>query len=1267
MHARLITRLTRVAAAVALLAMLAASVADARPGPRPGRTRGFRLFAGTFDLFQVNRIQCGVANSGEVCTDPGNSPIGGGGFWPKGTPDQYFFNTGIQVAGIIPTDAGFDWAGDTVGVYFIDAAGGQEGGSGLENVWNSLNPDDVADWPAGAFVHDTSVYNSIVIDQAKDGVAGVGQQDLWTRTWDGDPSKGSGRKHPMGIMMEYRGMAWNYPSGNEDIIYFVFDFFNVTASDEAPYRGGNIDAEIQDEVWAYGQQFQQNMEDYYSVSLPDGGYRIDQMYGAFTADMDVGDFENNYATAVLPFSIGAAYKSDFLEPVWTYPPDIFGAPFAAAPGFVGVKYLRSPADPNTGEEFGLTLFSNTLNSSTGFPDPEGVVQLWRYLSGNVNPSAGDFPCTFGNPAEKKLCFLAQESDDSRFFQSSGPFSLEPGYRQTIVVAYILAAPVASAVQDYIGGDMKPGFPASGAELADDPGLVRDVDRAMGWVDASDVDGDGEIEQAEVEVVPRSLLAKALIAQSVFDERFLLPSAPLPPTFYLVPGSDQVTIVWEPSISETTGDPYYNVASEPLTEDGEANALFDPNFRERDVEGYRIYRGRTSSDLTLIAQFDYVGDKSVFTDYTGAIDYGQCAPELGKFDACPETFDYPITNTGPSYDTPIAGNVIQVKAGDRVELADGSVFVVKADTAVVGGGSGFPALTDGGVPFAFTDRGVRNSLRYTYAVTAFDVNSVASGPTSLESAGIPQSVTPRATAANEVPADVRGGLFGANDVVLDVLQPSPALDGATGTFSGPAAPASVAFNVKPAEVFVPAALVGDYTAQVKIDSIVPGYYTVEYFFTVTQGDNVQKISTGELDMAVGDENVAEPVVLASYQLNLPADSNIAKAAGLGPIQIGGAGAVEVTLWPAAWHSLVTDFAHDVAGSFWSYPETMALEGGSRWFEGANETMADPTLDEGHGQLAGVTKIHQPSPYVDASTTLFRRFYQVTWAVTRAADINVYWGATAGTVDSVIDVTHKLPVLFDPQHRASWGFRRDVTGSAAGSAPDGVLTDRDYLFGACLPGASGVDPTGCEDRGFVQTPLIQSVDVDGDLAADGNGFGMFINGHPFIFQTDALPAGVVWTLRSYAGEVYQDGGQYKFRAASTNAGQPIAGNAAVPGLVGGYYVASRAEYPDTVSAESLERVHTVPDPYYATSAMEVSPSAKVLKFVNLPTTAIIRIYSVSGVLLRVIEHNDPTGGGEATWDLRNRNNQYVASGIYFFHVETADGKEKIGRFTVINYTP
>jgi len=37
---------------------------------------------------------------------------------------------------------------------------------------------------------------------------------------------------------------------------------------------------------------------------------------------------------------------------------------------------------------------------------------------------------------------------------------------------------------------------------------------------------------------------------------------------------------------------------------------------------------------------------------------------------------------------------------------------------------------------------------------------------------------------------------------------------------------------------------------------------------------------------------------------------------------------------------------------------------------------------------------------------------------------------------------------------------------------------------------------------------------------------------------------------------------------------------------------------------------------------------------------------------------------TWDVRNRSNQFVASGVYFYHVE-AEGKSRVGRLTVVNF--
>ena len=99
--------------------------------------------------------------------------------------------------------------------------------------------------------------------------------------------------------------------------------------------------------------------------------------------------------------------------------------------------------------------------------------------------------------------------------------------------------------------------------------------------------------------------------------------------------------------------------------------------------------------------------------------------------------------------------------------------------------------------------------------------------------------------------------------------------------------------------------------------------------------------------------------------------------------------------------------------------------------------------------------------------------------------------------------------------------------------------------------------------------------------------------------------------------------------------------------------------------MQAIHTVPDPYYVTNSLEQTLNTKILRFVNLPSQAIIRIYTASGILIRVLTHNDRAGGSEVVWDLRNRNNQFVASGVYFYHVESSDGKTKIGRFTVVNY--
>ena len=1225
-----------------------AGTADARPA-RPVNRRGFDLFAEAFALFNINRVACGVVNRGAICYDPGTSPIGGGAFWPRGTPDAYIYGSGLQAAGIIAADAGFRWASDTVGAAFYDPSSGPLHGEGLTPVYNSLVPADLAAWPNGAMVRDPALYDAVLL-----GGKTVSQQDLWWRQWDGDASLLTGREHPMGLMVETRVLGWTYPAGNQDIQYLVFTFYNVSASDPAKYSG--LDPAIQGEVSALGAQFAANMKSRLGVAdYPAGGYRIDSLYVAFASDMDVGPAAtDNFATAILPFNLGLTYIDDFEEEAFTYPGDIFAPPFAAAPGFAAAKYLKSPTIPNTTQQVGLTLFSNTLNPNTctsGLCDAQNVVQLWRYLSGNISPAAGDNPCSVPNPKVEKVCFLSQTSADARFFQASGPFSLDPGQSATVVVSYIFAPAVASALSGRIGSVNAPGTPATAQQIAANPGAnLRFIERAAGWVSQSDANSNGAIDQNEVQTVPASLLNKATVAQTLFDTKFLLPFAPTAPNFYLVPGDNRVTVIWQPSVTETEGDPFYATASNP------SSPFYDPNFRREDVEGYRVYRGRTSGDLQLIAQFDYAG--TVFEDFTGAFAYGnQCAPELGFVAAasgtlpggCPVAFD--TVGFSVSNDVDLTGDVVQVPrrpvAQGRVELADGTVLIVQADTAVTGGGATFAPLANTGVPFAIIDTTVRNSLTYFYAVTAFDVNSLRSGPTSLESALITKSATPRSTALNQVAG---GGLtvelVGRNRV-LNTAAAQPTIDPATGTFSGPAPP-TTSFRSLGAQLFAEHALKAGAVATITIDSVVPEWYHLATYYLTVAGATTFKTTIGPIG-PLGDEDGT--VIEGPIAALIPADAALLASRGLEVLPFAGRGEVELRLNPVPWFSKDADWHNTGAGVFFGEPATFSNAGGSRWFTGTNETMANPTLDTLHGQVAGVTAINRPSAFGNVPDDFFRRFDQTTYHVFRAADIRFYWGATPGQVDSVIDLTHNVPVPFSGQNRASYGFRANLPG-------DADLNYLDFFAGACLPLASNAPPqAGCETRNYTAAAVLDaSADCDGDGAGDGPGFGLYVNGEPFIFCTATLPSSTNWTYRSYSGEVTQAGGTYAFA--------PKAADPAVPGLAYRFTAGAPATFPADAEID-LTRVHTVPDPYYVTNALEATTNRKILKFVNLPSQAIIRIYSVSGVLVNIVTTNDQGGGGETTWDLRNRNNQFVASGVYFFHVETPSGKTHIGRFTVVNF--
>jgi hypothetical protein len=64
---------------------------------------------------------------------------------------------------------------------------------------------------------------------------------------------------------------------------------------------------------------------------------------------------------------------------------------------------------------------------------------------------------------------------------------------------------------------------------------------------------------------------------------------------------------------------------------------------------------------------------------------------------------------------------------------------------------------------------------------------------------------------------------------------------------------------------------------------------------------------------------------------------------------------------------------------------------------------------------------------------------------------------------------------------------------------------------------------------------------------------------------------------------------------------------------------------------------------------------VRITNLPQKVKIKIFTLSGHLVRTLDKDDPTT--VIDWDLRNRAGVPVASGVYIFHIDAPGIGEKV----------
>lgn len=119
----------------------------------------------------------------------------------------------------------------------------------------------------------------------------------------------------------------------------------------------------------------------------------------------------------------------------------------------------------------------------------------------------------------------------------------------------------------------------------------------------------------------------------------------------------------------------------------------------------------------------------------------------------------------------------------------------------------------------------------------------------------------------------------------------------------------------------------------------------------------------------------------------------------------------------------------------------------------------------------------------------------------------------------------------------------------------------------------------------------------------------------------------------------------------------------------FVVSSAKIDADKAKEELENIKVVPNPYVATAQWEPkNPYAsgrgpRSLHFTHLPNKCTIRIFTVNGELVDVIEHESTFNDGSEEWKMLTKDNLNIAYGVYVYHVEAPGIGDKTGKFAVI----
>ncbi len=101
---------------------------------------------------------------------------------------------------------------------------------------------------------------------------------------------------------------------------------------------------------------------------------------------------------------------------------------------------------------------------------------------------------------------------------------------------------------------------------------------------------------------------------------------------------------------------------------------------------------------------------------------------------------------------------------------------------------------------------------------------------------------------------------------------------------------------------------------------------------------------------------------------------------------------------------------------------------------------------------------------------------------------------------------------------------------------------------------------------------------------------------------------------------------------------------------------------LAKQQVEKITVFPNPYYTHNPEEPNRFERFVTFTHLPQKATIRIFSLSGNLVRKLEKDSESQFFD--WDLKNDKGLPVGSGMYIAHIDMPElGKTKVLKIMII----